>query len=390
MAKVRLTKKVIDGLKTTKQFGEKFFDVDLPCFGINVMPSGRKSFFVKYGSREKRKLYTIGPYGVLTPEVARNKAKAILADTLDGRDPLKERQAPVVTMTFDEWFKIYWELVKLHKKGFREDKRYLGIASKAFGSEDIKTITRDQIETIFNSFIAEGKTAAANRFLASVRACLQEAWRRDYITANPAMKIKPKSEPAARSRVLSTEEYQKLADTVDLIPNPYTKTAFKLLMHTGARVSEVLHAKWEDIDLENALWVIPSPKSGKRQTIPLTDTMVSMLKELPKAGDYVIWGENPDKPRSSNPKSDKPRSDLKRPWNQLKREASLKNITIHDIRRTFGLQITKRDGLHIASKLLRHSDIRVTERHYAPLETDTLRKALVRREKAQKNGKKSE
>jgi len=51
-------------------------------------------------------------------------------------------------------------------------------------------------------------------------------------------------------------------------------------------------------------------------------------------------------------------------------------VTIHDVRRTFGLHVTRTAGLHVASKLLRHSDIRVTQKVYAPLDLAELREAM--------------
>jgi integrase len=89
---------------------------------------------------------------------------------------------------------------------------------------------------------------------------------------------------------------------------------------------------------------------------------------------YIIAGKFPDQSRS----------DLKRPWVHLTKAAVLDNAHIHDLRRTFGLQITQSSGLHLASKLLRHSDIRVTEQHYSPLDNNEQRKAREMRKSKQK------
>jgi integrase len=59
----------------------------------------------------------------------------------------------------------------------------------------------------------------------------------------------------------------------------------------------------------------------------------------------------------------------------LRKAAEIPDVNIHDIRRTYGLHATRKVGLHVASKLLRHSDVRVTERVYAPLGIEDLRKA---------------
>ncbi|HQR44587.1 MAG TPA: hypothetical protein PK598_01065 [Thermoanaerobaculia bacterium] len=57
----------------------------------------------------------------------------------------------------------------------------------------------------------------------------------------------------------------------------------------------------------------------------------------------------------------------------------LADVHIHDLRRTFGLHVAKAAGLHVASKLLRHGDVRITERVYAPLGIETLRAAVEKR-----------
>jgi len=81
-------------------------------------------------------------------------------------------------------------------------------------------------------------------------------------------------------------------------------------------------------------------------------------------GPYLVPGRDPQMPRF----------DLKRPWEDLCEKAGLKDVHIHDLRRTYGLHAARQAGLHIASKLLRHSTVAVTERVYVPLGLDDLRK----------------
>ena len=42
-------------------------------------------------------------------------------------------------------------------------------------------------------------------------------------------------------------------------------------------------------------------------------------------------------------------------------------VHLHDLRRSFGKVVATKYGLHMAQQLLRHADVRVTERIYAPL-----------------------
>jgi len=144
------------------------------------------------------------------------------------------------------------------------------------------------------------------------------------------------------------------------------RAALLLMMDTGARKSEVLRARWEDMDLDGGLWRIPSPKAGHPQVVPLGESTVELLRSVERMGPWVVPGRDPARHRA----------DLKRPWEKVRAGAGLDDVTIHDLRRTFGVHVAKRAGLHIASKLLRHSDIRVTERVYVPLGIEGLREAL--------------
>ena len=213
----------------------------------------------------------------------------------------------------------------------------------------------------------EKHPTAANRLLASVRACLQAAWRLDKIPSNPAMKVRPFRENPPRQRTLSDEELQRVLKALAEWPDAHERAAFTLLVETGARLSEVLRARWADVDLEAAEWRLPSPKAGYPHLVPLAAATVAMLRRLLRLGALVIPGKS---------HADKPRFDLKRAWDAIREAASVPDIHVHDLRRTFGLHVARAAGLHVASKLLRHSDIRITEAVYAPLGIEELQKAV--------------
>jgi integrase len=204
-----------------------------------------------------------------------------------------------------------------------------------------------------------------NRFLASIRACLANALAANHLTSNPAAGIKNFKENPPRARVLTDEEMKRFADAIAEETDPHIRAAFRLLIETGARRSEVLRAKWRDFDLDAMSWRIPSPKSGHPQVVPLTRQTVALLLHTPQVGEWLIPGADDRNHRV----------DLAKPWKRIVKKAKLDGVHVHDIRRTFGLDVARSAGLHVASKLLRHADVRVTERVYAPLGIDDLREA---------------
>jgi hypothetical protein len=94
MAKIKLTKSNIDRLAA----GAKdlvYWDDSMAGFGLKVTPKGRKVFFVLYRTRDaaaRLRKYTIGPYGIITPAMARSAAQRILAARQEGRDPASEKR----------------------------------------------------------------------------------------------------------------------------------------------------------------------------------------------------------------------------------------------------------------------------------------------------------
>ena len=78
------------------------------------------------------------------------------------------------------------------------------------------------------------------------------------LTTNPAAYVKKNREGEPRARVLSGDEFTAVVAAVNAIEDPYVRTAFHLLIETGARKSEVLRAHWEDFDLDAGTWLTPA------------------------------------------------------------------------------------------------------------------------------------
>ncbi len=364
--KAKITKRLVDGTDAPAEGTVKVYDDSLTGFGLVVYASGKRAFFVEYGAKGQRKRMVLGQYPPMTVEAARQLALTKLAEVAGGGDPLTERQRREKIPTFPVWRDEYMVSVRHRKKRPDHDERYLAWAAARWPSQRLDQLTRRDIGAAMEAVSEKGHTTA-NRWLASVRACLQAAVRAEYIAENPAALIKPFRESAPRSRVLTDAEFGRVVAAFDALPDPFVRAAFLLLLDTGARKSEVLSAKWEDLDLDAGLWRLPATKSGRPQMVPLAPSTVAFLRTVPRAGPWLAPGRFDDDHRA----------DLRNAWVDVRKAAAIADVTIHDLRRTFGLHVARTAGLHVASKLLRHSDIRVTERVYAPLGIDDLRTAVA-------------
>jgi integrase len=367
----RITKRLVDSLHAEAGQRLKVYDDQLSGFGVAVHSSGRKTFFVEYGPSQRRRRMTLGQYGALTVDAARRMAVLELGKVVQGEDPMEARRAHRAIPSFGAWVDEYMEGVRRRKKQPRHDERYLQLARERWGAVQLDTITHREVELELRNVAERGHTTA-NRWLASVRACLEAARTSGMLSENPATRVRAFREAPPRARVLSDDEFKRVLTAVDGIESVFERAALLLLIQTGARKSEMLGARWEDVDLESAIWRIPSPKAGRPQVVPLSAETVKLLASLPRTGVWILPGRG----------TDAPRQDVRRVWEEVREKADVKDVTVHDLRRTFGLHMARHAGIHVASKLLRHSDIRVTAKVYAPLGVDELRVALEGAQKA--------
>jgi integrase len=131
---------------------------------------------------------------------------------------------------------------------------------------------------------------------------------------------------------------------------------------TGARSGEILKLRWDEVDFERGILLLPDSKTGKK-TILLNSAALMVLDALPRVGPYVIAGRKPGKPRYG----------LSKPWRAVLRRAGIVYARIHDLRHThasFGVGAGL--GLPIVGKLLGHMRAATTER-YAHLDNTPLR-----------------
>ena len=78
--------------------------------------------------------------------------------------------------------------------------------------------------------------------------------------------------------------------------------ALEFAIFTAARTGEVLGARWEEFNLDRAVWTIPSRrmKGGREHRVPLSQRVLKIVKAMYEArnNDFVFAGQRPGKPLS--------------------------------------------------------------------------------------------
>src|SRR5262249_27533110 len=190
-----------------------------------------------------------------------------------------------------------------------------------------------------------------------------------------------------RERFLRPNELARLGDALaaaDADPvNLYQVAAVRLLIFTGARMTEILTLIWDWIDLDNGVVRLPDSKTGAK-TIHLSAPARAVLDALPRVvgNPYVIVGAK-DGAHLVN---------LEKPWRRIRKTAGLTDVRLHDLRHSFAsVGAGAGMGLPMIGKLLGHSQPQTTAR-YAHLDHDPVKaanEAIGRRIAAALDGKNS-
>ena len=262
---------------------------------------------------------------------------------------------------------IYLPHVKLRKRSWRVDERIARQhLSSSFGARTLADIQRHEVEDWLHGLSEKGLApATCNRILAVFKTICSLAVLRGLLPAgqSPCAGVSPFKLHEQRERYLSRDEAQRLMRALEKSDRSEA-FAIRLLLLTGARKSEILKARWENVRLDQRLLTVPLSKSGKPRHIPLSDEAIAVIRTIPRqpGNPWLFPGHAPGKPLS----------DLYLFWNRLRRSMGLADVRIHDLRHTFAsFLVNAGHSLYEVQKLLGHSDPRTTMR-YAHLEQASL------------------
>jgi integrase len=368
----RLTKRTVDAAKPGER--DRFvWDEDQPGFGLKVTPAGRKVFLLQYrlGGRSGRtRRVTIGSLGQLTSDQARADAKRLLRDIGSGIDPAAERTKKKSELTLgavlDRFLREH-VATKLRAKTAEEYERIakLHVSSRLKG-RPVGSIERADIARLHHEMA--DRPYQANRTIAMLSKVFSWAEKHGLraTSENPCRFIEKYTE-AKRERFLSPQELTRLGSSLAASKeNPYAIAAVRLLLFTGARLSEILTLRWDAVDLEGGTARLAQSKTGP-QTLYLNAPALQVLTTLPRfqGNPFAICGERPNAHLVN----------LQKPWRAIRLVADLNDVRLHDLRHTFAsVGVGGGASLHMVGALLGHSQPQTTDR-YAHLAADPLRAA---------------
>ncbi len=369
----RITKRAVDALKPGKR-DVLIWDGEVRGFGVRCRPGGATYYLLKYRMGGRQRWYTIGKHGSpWTAETARREAKRLLGEVARHHDPAAVRDAGKAAKTVAELGKRFLnehvpQRCKPSTAG--EYARCVGlfINKSNLAGLKVEDVTPDDVAAFHHGL--RRIPYQANRALGvlSNMMNLAEVWRMRPNGSNPCRHI-TKYPEHKRERYLSEAELARLGVVLTEVDQdgtviPSAVAAIRLLIFTGARLSEILTLRWDYV--EHSYLRLPDSKTGAK-LIFLNPPARELLARLPRIEDnpYVIPGNKPGACLVN----------LQKPWRLIRARAGLEAVRIHDLRHTFAsMGAASGLSLPMIGKLLGHTQAATTER-YAHLADDPVRAA---------------
>ena len=367
----RISKRSVDAVKAGGT-DTVYWDGELTGFGLRVRRSGRKSYVVQTRIAGKLCWFTIGPHGPLNPDQARARALEILACAKKGIDPrdADARREAEPSMA-DLGRRFLEEYVPVHCKPSTREEYSRSVrlfVDPVIGELRVPEVQRKDIAALHHGL--RDKPYQANRTLGvlSKMFSLAEVWGWRPDGSNPCRHVKRYKEHK-RERFLSPEETERLGQVLREAEEemPSAVAAFRLLLLTGCRMSEIRDLRWDYV--KDDCIELPDAKTGGR-VVPLGPEARAVLSAISRDEDnpWVIAGRLPGSHLT----------DLQRPWRRIRKQAGLEDVRIHDLRHSFASRaLALGESLTMIGKLLGHTQVQTTAR-YAHLARDSIQTAAAR------------
>lgn len=332
---------------------------------------GQGTYYLRYKDGNGKTCHQkIGRTIDVDVDEARSRAKAIRASITLGADPRAEEKARRAVLTFDAFFtEHYLPHAKVHKRTWKKDSRLYALKlKKAFGQKRLNQITRQEVQSLLVTLRNEGMSPAyADHFVKLLRHSLNLAVEWEMLDRNPVARIRLFNADNKVEHYLETDELQRLLAVLSAHRNRTVCSIALFLLSTGARLNEVLKARWKDVDTANRVWRIPASnsKSKKVRSVPLNDAALEVLNRLDTQVEYLFI----------NRKTGKAYTTIHKVWERIRKAAKLPHLRIHDLRHQYAsFLVNSGRTLYEVQHILGHSDPMVTQR-YAHLSTKSLQDA---------------
>lgn len=319
----------------------------------------------------------LGTVKELSLTQARKLARQLRAEHAMAPKPTSEAAPAIGGMTLATFMADhYFPHVKVHKRSHkRDDQLYRIRIAPKFGHLALSAINRRDVQVFHQELLTEGLSpASADHHIKLLRRALNLAVQWELLEKNPLKGIALLMISNEVENYLDEEQLQRLLGVLRTDANRNVCHIVMFLLSTGARLNEALTATWKNVSIDGGVWKVDAAlsKSKKSRSIPLNDSALWVLDQLPSKGKSEYLFPSPVKTEDGK---DAPYTTITRAWYRLRAKAKVPAVRLHDLRHTFAsLLVSNGQSLYSVQQILGHSDPKVTMR-YAHLSSRALQEA---------------
>lgn len=351
-----------------------YYDTVIKGFVLEVRSSGGRTFYLRYSDAGGRlKQIKLAAYGDAPLAQIRKKAERLRSEIVMGGDPAaakaERRAVPVYAVLAAQ----HMADAELHQRSYSTTEAYVrNHIVPRWGAVRLTDIDGRAVAQWLAAKRAAGLSAGTVEKIRAIMARSFELGRRWGVPGcerNPCRDVPRKPLNNARERYVTAEEAARLVQAAGATRNPQLAAVVRLLLLTGMRVSELLSARWEHVDVDRRTLLVPMSKTGRSRYVPLAGAAVEVIEGLPRAVGAVFLFPNPRDPSRHL-------TTVTNGFQSARAAAGLPDIRIHDLRHSAAsFMVNSGVDLFAVGKVLGHASVQSTQR-YAHLANSTLLAAV--------------
>ena len=346
--KINFTKSELYNLKKPAKNFVTYRDEKVRGLYLYITKNGVISFFVQKKLKGKPIIVNIGQFPYVSIENARTKGMELLTQIANGINPkeakeeIKEakKREKMEELTLGQLIHLHFEKhLKKSTKSWKKDgclQNYIKEFPHLENTSIYKVITQD-LEYLHQRIGESHGERSANKLIQMIRAAFNNGDKWGYfdehIFKNPASKVTLFKEKS-RDRFLEVDELPRFFESLAKEENMTIRDYVFLSLMTGARKGNVLSMRWDELNIGSRKWRIPETKNGEALTIPLNEEAVQMLRtrkeKQESEGIKSKWVFPSATSKSGH------LEEPKKGWARILERAGIKDLRIHDLRRTLG------------------------------------------------------
>ncbi len=278
-------------IKALKPKAKRYTVSDEKGLVLEVFPTGGMLWHHRYRLSGKQERVTLGRYPALSLKLARKLRDERATLVALGQSPAQQKRLAKVaaadaTTVSEFGERFFREIVAKDRRDVTIPRRYFDKSIvPAIGSKPVRDVSTEDVRAIIWKKKDEGFDAAAGNIRGVLKRLFDYAVTAGLVSMNPvlALPMRHVHKAKSRDRALSPDEIRRflLAAFESNIRRQF-KIGLHLILLTMVRKSELLLARWSDVDFEQAEWHIPAEhsKTGKPHIVFLSRQSLALFKEL--------------------------------------------------------------------------------------------------------------